>query len=316
VGGGWQISAGDLAEVIGPAHFAFASLSSAWVLFDSRRRAGRLHAAFLALVTLLIPFVALPLYLAARLFARRADAATPPRSTDSADANAPLAPGEAGVADVPFSPDAAEEEARFETALPAEVDADEGARPRDAGSEGDEPPRSEEGREGEQGEGGEEGGADGWLGSLKAGWRGLALPVAYAAALLMLGGVYYALDRRDFDAHFARAKRARLRGDAARAAAEYRAALRLREDAHTRKLLGLELLRDGRAGEALEEIRAAARGAEPDDSLPFHEARALDALARREEAAESYRRFAAGPACAREPADPRCAAARERTGPP
>ena len=91
-----------------------------------------------------------------------------------------------------------------------------------------------------------------------------ALPLAYALALLAAGAFLYARDYRSFDARLARARSANLRGRYASAAAEYRAALRLREDAHTRKLLGMELLAAGRREEALVELRAAALAGEPD----------------------------------------------------
>jgi len=287
LGGGWQISAGDFADYLGPARLAFAALSSAWVLADSRRRTNRPRAALWTLATLLAPFVALPLYLALRLLSRPA--------TDLSD-----------------TPDA--------------VTADEPAAAPDAGAEthagilegegGDETATDEEGRAGAAVDAADAVGVGerlaGRFKALAARWRESALPLAYAAALLALGSVYFALDWRSFDAHFARAKRAKLRGDAARTVREYRAALARRDDAHTHKLLGLELLREGRAEEALGEFRAAGRGAEPDDSLAFYEARALDALARPAEAAEAYGRFAAGALCGREPEDARCGAARER----
>jgi tetratricopeptide (TPR) repeat protein len=297
VGGGWQLSAGDLAELLGPTLFAFAVLASTWILFDSGRRAGRLRTLFWTLAALLAPFFILPLYLAARLLTRSHDTDAPAGETQAAgggedgttveDSDAETSSAEAVGAD--FAPDAAETETADEATAPAGSAEDEGVA---AG-------RVEKSR----------------------GWRqGFTLPLAYAAVLLALGSVYFALDWQSFDAHFARARRAKLRGDAERTLREYRAALGRREDAHTRKLLGLELLREGRAAEALAEFRAAARGAEEadgaegteDDSLTFYEARSLDVLARREEAAEAYRTFMAGPTCDRDPADARCISARER----
>lgn len=91
-----------------------------------------------------------------------------------------------------------------------------------------------------------------------------ALPLAYALALLAAGAFLFARDYQSFDARLGRARSANLRGRHDRAAEEYRAALRLREDPHTRKLLGLELLKAGRRDEALVELRAAARAGEPD----------------------------------------------------
>ncbi len=146
----------------------------------------------------------------------------------------------------------------------------------------------------------------------RARWSATAF---YAAALALAGGLYFYTDYVSLDARLARAERAKLYGRTGAAVAEYRAALRLREDAHTRKLLGLELLRAGRALEALNELRAAGRDAPPaeqDDSLHFHAAEALDALGRRREAVDEYRRFLESRSCAPHPLEERCEAARTR----
>jgi len=95
LGGGWQISAGDFADYLGPARLAFAALSSAWVLADSRRRTNRPRAALWTLATLLAPFVALPLYLALRLLSRPAtDLSDTP---DAVTADEPAAAPDAGA---------------------------------------------------------------------------------------------------------------------------------------------------------------------------------------------------------------------------
>ncbi|HEX6624600.1 MAG TPA: hypothetical protein VF064_12885 [Pyrinomonadaceae bacterium] len=142
----------------------------------------------------------------------------------------------------------------------------------------------------------------------------LAPTLVYLTAVLLVGGLYFYRDYMSFDAHFARARRAQLYNRRERAVREYRAALRLREDAHTRKLLGLELSAAGRWEEALAELRAAERGGEPDASLAFREAVALDKLNRREEAADVYRRFLQTRPCARPEPDPLCLDAQDRLG--
>jgi hypothetical protein len=128
----------------------------------------------------------------------------------------------------------------------------------------------------------------------------------------MGGAIYFYRDYRSFDAHLARAARAKLYGRQDNVISEYRAALRVRDDAHTRKLLGVELLEAGRAGEALAEFQAAVAGGEPDERLAFRLASALDALQRRAEAAEAYRRFSRSPLCAQSPPDTLCGQASAR----
>lgn len=148
-----------------------------------------------------------------------------------------------------------------------------------------------------------------------------ALPALYAASLLALGGLHFYRDARSADAHLLRASRAKLSDRRERAVAEYRAALALDDDAHTRKLLGLELAEAGRWEEALAEFRqAAARAGRDDDgthafhddTLTFHAARALEATGRGAGAADEYRKFLQGRACAQTPPAPLCEEARAR----
>lgn len=140
----------------------------------------------------------------------------------------------------------------------------------------------------------------------------IILPVVYAAAALALGGVVFQRDRQSADAHLERAANARLRNRHARAVEEYRAALRLGDDPHTRKLLALALSEAGRHAEALEEFRAALRAGEPDDKLPYYIARTLDALKRTDEARAEYQKFLDGNLCTQTPPDPLCQKAQAR----
>ena len=179
---GWQLSAADISEALWPAALLVSALLSVWVLHDARRRAKSYALPFAlacALLTLALPPVAFPLYLAWRLYARDK------HRDEEAD-----------------------------------------TRPR----------------------------------RLKR----PALPLAYGALLLAVGGLLFMRDYRSFDARLARARSAKHHGRPERAIEEYRAALRLREDAHTRKLLGMELWAVGRRKEGLAELREAARGGEPD----------------------------------------------------
>lgn len=309
----WQISAGDLSELARPALFALAALSSAWVFHDARGRAGfgKSSAWAWALLTLLFPPAVLPLYLGARLFTLRA-AAEQSSSTESAaavEAEKGETKSSAGEGDAPLKVGRENE---------AGEDCDTKTRGHQRGSEGPfgvsvsagPPPPPDRSSSSGGGEAVEP------AGSTRAGathaLARLAPSLFYAAALLLIGAVYFYADYRSFDAHLARAERAKLYRRGESASEEYRAALGVREDAHTRKLLGLELLRAGRAEEALAELRAAGRGGEPDESITFHVATALDALGRRPEAADAYRQFLRVRACAQPGADARCDAAGAR----
>ncbi|HEX8071950.1 MAG TPA: hypothetical protein VF546_18525 [Pyrinomonadaceae bacterium] len=236
----WQISFGQLFEVLRPAAVALAVACSTWVLADARRRGLRPYAcAAWTLATLVLPFTALPLYLLARLWRRTTEKTT--------DAN--------------------------ESAIDAGASAARVSRAR--------------------------------------AFRSRHAPtLVYALTVTALAALYFVYDYRSLDAHLARASDAKLNTQHARAAAEYRAALRLGDDPHTRKLLGLELAALGRWPEALAELRAAERGGEPDAALPLHLAKVLAALERREEAAAEYRRFLASELCTQPLPDARCARAR------
>lgn len=138
------------------------------------------------------------------------------------------------------------------------------------------------------------------------------LPLLYLAVMLSLGALYFYMDWRSVDAHLARANQARVGENSERVIAEYRAALKLEDDAHTRNLLGKELLVVRRFDEALAELQKAERMGEQDDELPYNIAEALYNLGRAAEAKKEYERFLNGPLCQRTPPDHRCASARQR----
>jgi hypothetical protein len=142
--------------------------------------------------------------------------------------------------------------------------------------------------------------------------RTLSLPLLYALALLSFGAIYFYRDYHSFDAHLARAANARLLNQRAAAIREYRAALRLSDDAHTRKLLAVQLAEDGQTAAALAELRAAERLCEPDALLPYRIAQLLDALGRTAEAEVEYQKFTRGSLCAQSSPDVRCAEALAR----
>lgn len=88
----------------------------------------------------------------------------------------------------------------------------------------------------------------------------------------------------------------------------------MEENAHTRNLLGIELAAAGQLEAALAEFRAAERGGEPDDQLPYRIAMTLDMLNRSNEAVPEYQKFLNTRQCTESYPDPQCAAARARVG--
>jgi hypothetical protein len=145
-------------------------------------------------------------------------------------------------------------------------------------------------------------------------WRRALLPIVYLLAVLSTGAFLYYRDAQSIDARLARANRSRLLGQTGKTIEEYRAALKLEENAHTRNLLGIELLAAGQTEAALAEFRAAEQGNEPDDQLFYRIATTLDALNRPAEAAPEYQKFLATRRCGQSYPDPQCEAARARVG--
>lgn len=140
----------------------------------------------------------------------------------------------------------------------------------------------------------------------------ILLPTVYGFILLTLVGLYIYRDYQTVDAHLARAKQAKVMNQPVRSIREYRAALKLEDDPHTHKLLGIELAETKEWAEALRELRAAERGGEPDDSLPYRIAQALEATGQTNEALAEFKRFLERNACTEEPPDSRCDTARKR----
>ena len=275
----WQISAGEISEWLPPFIFALSVLVSAWVLYDARRRRRSLYAVCAwTLATLLSPPVVLPLYLIARLFTPKPDA-TSEVDTATSDIEPATAP-----------PDIETNAAVVATHAQISNDAGEPADAQPADAQPTEETRS----------------------PVRRG-RNFALALLYALALLLAGAVYFYRDYHSFDAHLARAATARLLGERATTIRAYRAALRLADDAHTHKLLAIQLAEDGQTEAALSEFRAAERGGEPDEMLPYRIAHTLDALGRTAEATVEYQKFLRGSACAGSSPDARCAEVRQRT---
>lgn len=96
-------------------------------------------------------------------------------------------------------------------------------------------------------------------------WR-YSLPLLYAAIVLLVIGAYFYFDSRSVDAHLARAMQAKLVEDSTTAIREYRAALELEDNPHTRKLLAIELANAGYISEAVVEF-GRAEPCEPEDRI-------------------------------------------------
>jgi tetratricopeptide (TPR) repeat protein len=131
-------------------------------------------------------------------------------------------------------------------------------------------------------------------------------PIVYGIALLLVIGFYLYRDHNSVDAHLARAAQAKLVGYREKAIREYRAALALEDNPHTHKLLGIELADARQLTEALNEFRAAERGREPDESLPFRIGQALEASGQTAAASQEYKRFLNSHACTKVLPDERC----------
>jgi hypothetical protein len=142
-------------------------------------------------------------------------------------------------------------------------------------------------------------------------WR-VAIPLTYATAVLSLIGFYLYWDHHSVDGHLTRAAHAKISGKRAGTINEYRAALNLEDDPHTRKLLARELADTGDWTGALVELRKAEQGGEPDDLIAFYIGSLLDLLNLPNQATLEYQRFLETTACTQPLPDERCAVASVR----
>ena len=140
-------------------------------------------------------------------------------------------------------------------------------------------------------------------------WR-YTLPLLYASIILSGIGAFYYFDSRSVDAYLARAERAKLVDDYATAIREYRGALALEDNPHTRKLLAIQLTQAGQFTEALAEFRLAQKGGEPDDGIHYNVGRLLERLNQNEQAKLEFQNFLITNTCLQ--LDPRCEDARAR----
>jgi hypothetical protein len=315
----WQISAGEITGWLTPLLYAFAVLASAWVLHDARRRLfPRYAVAAWTLFTLFYAHIVLPLYLIARTFKPR-----PHANEDDPQTTATEETARAALVET-------DEAALVAVGHPGHTETD-AAGLKETGAAGLEEPGAVEleangaaglgenaaaGVSATSGETTDESGEQIASRSKTPRFRRrlklYAPPLVYAAALLCAGAIYFYRDYHSFDAHLARAASARLLYRRDIAIREYRAALRLADDAHTRKLLAVQLAEDKQTEAALAEFRAAERGGEPDEMIPYRVASALDALGRAGEAADEYRKFLRSGLCTRPSPDAACAEAAAR----
>jgi hypothetical protein len=142
-------------------------------------------------------------------------------------------------------------------------------------------------------------------------WR-VAIPLAYATVILSLIGFYLYWDHQSVDGHLARAAQAKLSGKRGGTIDEYRAALELEDNPHTRKLLAIELADNGDLTGALCELRNAEQGGETDDLMALYIAHLLESLNLPNQATLEYQRFLQSGVCTQPLPDERCARAKVR----
>lgn len=140
-------------------------------------------------------------------------------------------------------------------------------------------------------------------------WR-FGLPLLYA--LIATGAVmlFFSSDSRSVDAHLARATQAKLVDDTQTAIREYRQALSLEDDAHTHKLLAIELANAGEVSAAITEFRVARDKGEPDDLISFQLGLLHERAQQTTEAQTEFSRFLESETCRR--GEKRCEAARSK----
>ena len=140
-------------------------------------------------------------------------------------------------------------------------------------------------------------------------WR-YTLPLLYATIAISAIGSYFYFDSRSVDAHLARAARAKLVEDKATAIREYQQALTLEDDAHTRKLLAIQLAEAGNLSQALSEFRLAQQGGEQDDLISYRIGVLLEQLNQFGQARVEFQNFLLSEICTQP--DSRCEDARTR----
>lgn len=139
-----------------------------------------------------------------------------------------------------------------------------------------------------------------------------AWPTLYLLAVTSFISLYGYNESMSADAYLAQAAKAKLKGDRAATIREYRKALALENNPHTRKLLAIELVSAGFSNEALSQFRLAEQGGEPDDTIAFQIALLLDGRNHINQARLEYERFLTSQLCTQDFPDQRCRFATER----
>lgn len=137
----------------------------------------------------------------------------------------------------------------------------------------------------------------------------IAIPLTYAVVVLSLIAYQLYWEHQSFDGHVARAAQAKLHGNRSITIDEYRAALKLEDDPHTRKLLAIELADTGDWTGALSELRKAEEDGEIDDRIAFYMATLLESLNLPNQATLEFKRFLESSICTQPLPDERCAGA-------
>lgn len=137
----------------------------------------------------------------------------------------------------------------------------------------------------------------------------IGLPLAYATIVFTVSAFYLYWDHQSVDGHLARAVQAKLSGNRVATINEYRAALTLEDNPHTRKLLAIELADSGEWAAALFELRLAEKGGVDDDRIALYIATLLESLNLPNQAILEYQRFLESRSCTQPLPDERCAAA-------
>jgi tetratricopeptide (TPR) repeat protein len=136
------------------------------------------------------------------------------------------------------------------------------------------------------------------------------VPLIFLAVILTSLAVLKYLEDRSVDAHLSRAALAKVNNNPKAAIRDYREALKLEENPHTRKLLAFVLAEAGNLSEAIAELRIARNGGEPDDAIEYHLGVLLERANKKDESIIEFKKFRASATCQK--IDARCEDARQR----
>jgi hypothetical protein len=136
------------------------------------------------------------------------------------------------------------------------------------------------------------------------------VPLIFLVVILASLAVLKYREDRSVDAHLSRAALAKVNSTPTLAIHEYRQALKLEDDPHTHKLLAFVLAESGNLSEAIDELRIAKSGGEPDDAIHYHLGVFLERTNKKDEAQIEFKKFRESVTCRQ--IDARCEHARQR----